>query len=354
MTLSVCLIVRNEEEVIGRVLECASKFADQIVVVDSGSTDATLEIARRYTSDIHSFEWEEDFSAARNYAFSFAVSDYVMWLDADDVVTDENCERIRGLVAEGGFDMAYLLYAAAFDGDNPTFIYYRERIFRRSGNYKFSGAVHEAVAPRGKRVFSSACVEHRKIKPAEPMRNLRIYQKQIKDGKKLDARSLFYYGRELMYNNMYIEAIAVLRRFIEGDGWSENKIEACINLCRILLALGRDKEAVESLLYSFTFSPPRAEACCILGERFLNSGDYNSAIYWYTRALDGNDKPESGGFVNIDFCEFIPCMQLCMLYDKLGKTELALSYNERAGKAKPRNENYLKNKQYFKEKLSQR
>ena len=248
MTLSVCLIVRDEEEALARCLDCVKKFADEIVIVDTGSKDKTVEIATAYTKNIFFFEWCDDFSAARNFAFSKAKSDYVMWLDADDVITDENCTRIRNLVECGGFDMAYLLYAAAFDGDNPTFIYNRERIFLRSLNYRFSGAVHEAVAPRGKSVYSEARIDHKKIKSGQPMRNLLIYQKRIARRISLDEREKFYYGRELLFNKMYRESAAVLEYFLCGNGWVENKIEACINLYHCYKELGDNQKAMQSLL----------------------------------------------------------------------------------------------------------
>lgn len=352
-TLGVCLIVRDEEEVIARCLGCAKKFADEIVVVDTGSKDNTVEKARAFTDKIYYFEWCDDFSAARNFAFEKAASDYVMWLDADDVITEENCTRIRNLVDNGGFDMAYLIYAAAFDGDRPTFVYNRERIFRRSENYRFSGAVHEAVCPRGNIVYSAARIDHKKVKTADPSRNLKIYQKLIARGISLDERSKFYYGRELMYNKMYREGADVLKDFLMGGGWAENKIEACLNLYFCHLALNEEEEAFSSLIKSFLYAPPRPQVCCILGEKFFKNGDLQSAVYWYKQALEnGGGTLNAGGFVNVDFNEFIPCMQLCVLYDRLGDLKTANAYNERAGKVKPSSPEYLYNRRYFKNKIS--
>lgn len=351
MSLSVCLIVKNEEATISRCLNCAAKFADEIIVVDTGSTDGTVEEAKKFTDGIYFFNWCDDFSAARNFAFDKADGDFVMWLDADDIVTDENCEKIKKLVEEGGFDMAYLQYAAGFDGDNPTFVYYRERIFRRSKNYRFSGAVHEAVKPEGKIVYSNAVIYHKKVKEGEPMRNLLIYQKQIARGICLDERSLFYYGRELLFNGMYTEGAAVLERFLKGGGWVENQIEACINLYRAHRALGNDEKALEFLLKSFLYAPPRSEACCVLGEYFFEKNDLNSAIYWYQSALRCADGLKEGGFVNLDYCGYIPNIRLCVLYDKLGEYARANEYNEAAGKFRPYDESYLQNKKYFESRL---
>ncbi|MDE7167334.1 MAG: glycosyltransferase family 2 protein [Clostridia bacterium] len=351
MSLSVCLIVKDEEEVISRCLTCVKKFADEIVVVDTGSVDGTVEEVKKFTDKIYYFKWVDDFSAARNFGIERATCDYVMWLDADDVITDENCRKIKQLVDGADFDMAFLPYAAAVEGGEPTFVYYRERIFKRSKNYRFGGAVHEAVTPQGKIIYGDAAVLHKKVKQSEPLRNLRILQKQIAHGICLNEREKFYYGRELFYNGMYRESIAVLEDFLCGNGWVENKIEACLNLHGAYLAIGEEKQALNSVLRSFLYAPPRSEACCILGAYFFEQNSVSCAIYWYQSALKCENNAQEGGFVNLDFSGFIPCLQLCVLYDKLGEIEKANSFNEMAGSFKPNDERYLYNKKYFQSKL---
>ena len=352
MTLSVCLIVKDEEAVLARCLGCVSKFADEIVIVDTGSLDGTVQIAKKFTDKVYFFKWCDDFSAARNFAFDKATSELIMWLDADDFITDENCAKIKNLKNNfAGFDMAVLPYAAAFDGDKPTFIYNRERIFRRDKGYRFSGEVHEAVTAHGKIYYSDAAIYHKKVKQNEPLRNLRILQKKLSSGNELNDREKFYYGRELLFNKMYREAIAVLEDFLSGSGWVVNKVEACLNLYQAYRAVGEENKAMNSLLKSFILLPPNSQICCILGEYFFNKGELKNSVYWYEEAL----KAESveGSFVNTDFCGFIPYMQLCVLYDRLGDRQKAYACNEKAGEIKPHNENYLYNVKYF-EKLGLR
>lgn len=351
MSLSVCLIVRNEEEVIARCLACVKKFADEIIVVDTGSIDRTVEEVKKFTDKIYFFKWIDDFSAARNFSLDKATCDYIMWLDADDVVTDENCRKIKELLNVSDFDMAYLAYAANVENGVPTFVYYRERIFKRSKNYRFSGAVHEAVTPQGNVVYGDATIFHNKVKEGEPLRNLRILQKQIARGICLNEREKFYYGRELFYNKMYHESIAVLEDFLCGNGWVENKIEACLNLYRAYAVIGDEKGALNALFRSFLYAPPRSEACCMLGAYFSEQNNVSCAIYWYQLALKCETDAKSGAFVNIDFSGFIPYIQLCVLYDHLGDTETANFYNEKAGEIKPNDESYLSNKKYFQSKL---
>ena len=94
-SLSVCLIVKNEEKVLKRCLSCVKHFADEIIVVDTGSTDKTKEIAKAETENVYDFKWVNDFSKARNFSFSKATCDFVMWVDADDVITEENVNKIN-------------------------------------------------------------------------------------------------------------------------------------------------------------------------------------------------------------------------------------------------------------------
>ena len=90
VSVSLCMIVKNEEDVLERCLESAAGLADEIIIVDTGSTDRTQEIAARFTDQIFDFPWTDDFAAARNESFSHASMDYCMWLDADDVLLEED------------------------------------------------------------------------------------------------------------------------------------------------------------------------------------------------------------------------------------------------------------------------
>lgn len=348
------MIVKDEAQTLARCINCIKPFADEIIVVDTGSVDGTADIARSLKAKVFFFEWCDDFSAARNFSFSKAECDLVMWLDADDVITPENAQKIAELKSRDDYDVAFLKYAAAFDNDEPTFVYYRERIVRRALNLKWQGFVHETITPAGIRVYSDACIYHKKVKAGDPKRNLAIYQSRISAGYALDARGKFYYGRELFFNNLLTECVAVLEEYLKGGGWVENEIEACRTLYKAYKKLGRKEEAVSALLRAFSCGVPRAEDCCYLAEYFEGENAIRAAIYWYERALSSKESAESGGFLNVDFLAYIPAIRLCVLYDGLGEYKLAERYNELAGKAKPNSASYLHNKKYFQIKLTER
>ena len=86
ISLSLCLIVRDEEHTLGRCLDSMAGIADEIIVLDTGSVDATKSVAIEHGARVFDFTWIDDFAAARNASFAHAEMDYIMWLDADDVL----------------------------------------------------------------------------------------------------------------------------------------------------------------------------------------------------------------------------------------------------------------------------
>lgn len=358
MTLSLCMIVKNEELVLGRILEQMKDIADEIIIVDTGSTDDTRKIASRYTEKVFDYEWQQDFAAARNYACSKASMDYWMWLDADDVLPESEQKKLLKLKEElePDMDVVMMRYQTGFDKDgNVTFSYYRERILRNGIGFCWAGKVHEAVTPRGKILYSPIAIEHRKIGGGDPDRNLNIYETMIADGERLEPRHQFYYGRELYYHGRYEEAVGIFREFLnEPDGWVENRIDACEQMAACYEHLGRQKERLKALFTSFLFDIPRAEICCEIGRAMMEKKQYRQAAFWYHRALETELREDTGAFVRRDCYGFVPAIQLCVCYDLLGDEKQALEYHRKSMEYKPESPAVKYNEAYFAQKMSQR
>lgn len=350
-TISLCMIVRNEDKVLARCLESVRGCVDEIVIVDTGSSDATKEIAARYTDRIYDFEWIDDFSAARNYAFEQATGDYLLWLDADDVLLPTDAAALRRYKDEqlAGCDVVMLRYNTAFDElGRPTFFFYRERLIRRTLPHRWVGRVHEVVVHSGAVAYAEIAVTHKSVKAVYGDRNLRIYEKQIADGETLSPRELFYYGRELYYHGRYDDAQRVLLSFLgTGEGFLENCIDACLLLAHCRRAAGDDAGEARALCESFLYDVPRADVCCALGNVFLRRAEYRTAIHWFTQATLCPRGGQGGGFVNEDAFGYIPYLQLCVCYDRLGEREAAAHYNRLAGEIRPESPQVLQNRAYF-------
>ena len=170
----------------------------------------------------------------------------------------------------------------------------------------------------------------------------------IANGESLEPRHQFYYGRELFYHAQYEKAILVFEHFLdEEDGWIENKIDACLQLSHCYRALGNEKKAIASLLHSLILSIPRPEVCCALGNLMMEHQAYHQAIYWYEQALSNPVDERSGGFFQKDFQGYIPHIQLCVCYDRLGNHEKALEYHKLTMMDKPDSPAVKQNQEYF-------
>ena len=351
VTISLCMIVKNEEMHIARCLDSVAGLVDEIIVVDTGSVDRTAEIASAYTAKVYSYLWNDNFSDARNYSFSKATMDYCMWIDADDILQETEKDKYLQLkqTLSSDVDIVMMKYNTSFDeAGNPSFSYFRERWIRNCSQYRWLGPVHEVITPSGNIVYSDIAICHKKINSGDPYRNLNIYQKVLAEGKTLEPRQQYYYGRELYYHKQYQEAVSVLEKFLLlEEGWVENRIEACSICASCYYYLGQEQSALNTLLRSMSFDLPRAELCCEIGKYFLEHGSYHIAAYWYETALSRPKNEYASGFVLPDCYDYVPLLQLCVCYDKIGDKKKAKEYNERAGACKPYSKAYLYNKQYF-------
>lgn len=353
ITISLCMIVKNEEKVLARCLESTKGIFDETIIIDTGSTDKTKEIALKYTDKVFDFKWCDDFAKARNFSFSKASKEYIMWLDADDVVLNEDKKKIIELKRNLNktTDIVMLKYNTGFDEDgNVSFSYFRERIIKNFKNYTWVSPIHEVIPLIGNIIYEDISITHKKDYSSNQhsKRNLNIFEKMIKEGVLLDARQKFYYARELYYNEKYTEAISKFNEFLNDPlGWNENKVNACLDLSNIYLIQNDKENAIFSLVKSFCFTLPRAEICCAIAKIFQEDLKYNEAIYWYKLATTLSPDISTGSFYNLDTYNFIPYIELSVCYYRINDIQNSKKYNEMAGKIKPNSSVYLNNKKFF-------
>ena len=201
-TISLCMIVKNEEKYLARCLSSVKSIVDEIIIVDTGSTDKTKQIAKKYTDNIFDFVWQDDFSMARNYAFSLAQSSYIMWLDADDIIPKNTQKELLKLKPSFTADTYMLKYDIAFNLNKPAFSYYRERIVKNCKMAKWQGVVHECITPFGRIEWLNLSIQHKKESLEKSSLNLKIYQNLLKK-RPLSTREQYYFARELYDHKRY-------------------------------------------------------------------------------------------------------------------------------------------------------
>ncbi|WP_106916037.1 tetratricopeptide repeat-containing glycosyltransferase family 2 protein [Chryseobacterium aurantiacum] len=351
MKISLCLIVKNEQHVLSRCLESATKFADEIIIVDTGSTDKTKEIAKQFTDKVFDFEWIDDFSAARNFAFSKATMDYQMWLDADDVVPEKSAKEINELKKSlnEDVDIVTMKYVLSFDeNNNPAFYSTRERLFKRSKDYQWIEPVHECIPLVGNLHYTDIEIWHKK-KNSEVLstRNIDIYKALEKNGTVFSARQLYYYGRELRDHNETDKAIFYYEKFLNSrSGWLEDIISCCHQLAVDYKKKGSREKILPTLLKSFEYDVPRPEICCELGYYYKDEQNYGQAFKWFDLATK-LPQSNSVGFVFTDYSGYIPNIEACVCLSLLGEYKKANEYNERASVSRPDCPSVRQNRDYL-------
>lgn len=351
ITVSLCMIVKNEEMTLERCLNCAKDLVDEIIIIDTGSTDKTVEIAKKFTDKVYYFEWIQDFAAARNFSFSKATKEYIFYLDADDIILQEDQEKFKELKStlDKSVDSVTMFYNLNLNEDGiPALSYRRNRLVKRSNNFQWHGRVHNYLSVSGNVLDSDIGIVHDKVKPRETDRNLNIFKKMIDDNCDFSPRDVLYYGNELYDHRLYEEAIEQYEKLLQmNDSWYEYNIIACGKLAD-LYSYKKDFSSAKKYCYhSFNYSTPRAEFCCRLGNYFLDENNLSNATFWYKLATNLELPKNCLGFINNDYWTWIPHVQLCICYYKQGNQELAYKHNELALSHAPSNKMLLNNKKFF-------
>ncbi len=328
VTVSLCMIVKNEEDCLGTCLESLKGLVDEMIIVDTGSTDRTKEIAASYGAKIYDFEWTGDFSDARNYSFSLASCDYIYTADADEELDEDNRKRfvnLKGSLEELDIDIVQMYYCnqlahrSVYNFDREL----RPKLFKRIRTFKWEDPIHEQVAVDPVIVNSDIDIIHRP-KENHTGRDLESFRKAVKDGRRLSRRLHSMYVRELFMAGSDDDFIKAKEFFAEScmdtlRGLDEIKEASCV-LAHIAVIEG---DAHSLLKYSLkdAISEMSSEMCYELGDYYYGKDDLDEAIVWYYNAAY-----ECSSIIDIKKSGSFPRLALAKCYRKLGNEEQAADY----------------------------
>ncbi len=292
ITVSLCMIVKNEEAVLARCLDSLKGLMDEIIIVDTGSTDRTKEIAALYTDRIYDYVWKNDFADARNFSFSKASRDYIYCADADEVLDEENRERFlvlkKALLPE--IEIVQMKYCGQLHF-NTVYNYdeeYRPKLYKRLRTFRFDGPIHETVVTEPV-VFDSDVRIFHKPHASHTERDLAIFRQIYgpADAPSLPKRLLAMYAKELFISGtdaQVIDAVPIMERVIAEDGRSAEEL---LNASCVLARAYRLKNDIPSF-YKYAMKATVADGCseiCMeLGAYYESIGDLNEAHLWYYNA----------------------------------------------------------------------
>lgn len=327
ITISLCMIVKNEEKVLARCLDSVKELADEIIIVDTGSMDATKQIASAYTDKVYDFEWIQDFSAARNFAFSKATCDYIYTADADEVIDEENREKFRilkeTLLPEIEIVQMYygnqLSFGTIYNYDREL----RPKLFKRLRTFQWIEPIHETI--RLSPVIFDSDIEITHLpEQSHTGRDLLAFQRQIKKEGMLSARLLSLYAKELFVSGQdtdFLEAEAYFTAVADNPQTSMEQMKDA--LCVAVKAALLRKDYLKFYRYAMkdVASEGVSEICYLLGEYYFLCEEYEEAAVWFYNAAF-----ETHSILNIHYSGDMPLKQLAVCYEKLGLLEQAAEY----------------------------
>jgi len=310
LTLSLCMIVKDEEAMLGRCLAAARDAVDEIIIVDTGSSDRTVEIAESFGARVLHHEWTGDFAAARNVSFAAATGDWVMYLDADEVLVDGDAAALKALTGRTWREAFYLVEVNhTGDLEDGTAVTHDAlRVFRNRPHYRFEGRVHEQIAHHlpgylPERIErTSVRVEHfgylgvvRDAK-GKSRRNIELLEKQVAEG--IDTPFLaFNLGSEYAaagQNERAYESFARAWNDVSADpgvtsyGYTPSLAARYVKSLRVTERLDRVDAVADQILGIF---PGFTDIVFEQGFSARARGDLGTAAVHFRRCLEMGDAP---------------------------------------------------------------
>jgi len=287
MKISACLIVKNEKDHIIDVLSSLTGV-DEIVVVDTGSTDDTVDLARNFSSITKvytDYTWNDDFAEARNHALSKCTGDWVLSIDGDETLEEGGVEKIRKIIENATPEQLHFSVLMTHKGSRQK--HDLPRLLKNDGVVKWFGAAHETLTPVQKNM-TDLVIEYgySSAHALDPDRMMRILAKVV-NSPEATPRDLYYYAREFWYRKDYPQALRLFREYVTIATWLPEKADAMLYEARCLFILQRGDEAREVCAELIVLNPMFKEALLFMAE--LHFDPWKAKWLKLSEACDNSD-----------------------------------------------------------------
>ncbi|MBU7317606.1 TPR domain-containing glycosyltransferase [Paenibacillus oleatilyticus] len=330
--LSLCMIVKDEEKTLRRCLDSVKGLVDEIIVVDTGSTDKTVEIASEFTNHVYPFQWINDFAAAKNEAIRKSTAKWILVLDADEYVQSDEHQRLREHLQNLNYaePQGIILPIFNFLGhvkDRKFIESTAVRLFTNHPDVYFYRPIHEQITYRhGEikltnhyfKIFHTGYTDETRGRKDKSTRNLSIFESL---STKTDY-DFFTLGNEYMILKDYKKALYYYERAYKkakkDEAWYLHCVNSTINA---YFHLDRYKEASELIEESIRTWPYYSDYYCYRGLVFSHFGLYEQAIHSFNKALELGENPVSK---NQRFWLISPTYGSSLPYSKLSNIYMLL------------------------------
>lgn len=357
-TISLCMIVKNEEEHLPNALNSVKDVVDEIIIVDTGSTDNTVEIAKSFGAKVYFYEWNDDFASARNEALKYATCDWILSMDADDEMNAEQVRNLKEILANLEDDILGVqlpIYSNTPDGN--TMMNYLIRLFRNHPEIRFSRKIHEVVDfsinKLGGRIIRATDIPviHRGYEEPNTIkrkieRNFKLIKEEVENNPD-DASMWMYLAKSYCSIGDLENGISAYKKAIDIAGTNPlfrfAKLVSLIDLATLYLNRGELDLAELYALKAVNFDPNFPDAHYIAGNVYFKKKQFNEAYSEFQKVLDV-DPMKSYGLVFSSQVRGLPLyVMLTACAIELKKYSDAVIYGENALKISSNNPDIFNN-----------
>ncbi len=297
-TTALCCILKNEINNLDRFLESVEGCFDEIHMTDTGSDDGSKELLEKYSKTLdnpaktkiylHHFKWVNDFAKARNYSFSHAETDYLMWMDLDDVMSDKKAFQLWRDSIMPIADFWLATYNYAYKDGKAVCSFARERCLKRELKCEWKYFVHEGlIPPAGCAVNYAVTWSINHLRTDEDVKKDRSRNISMFEGNELDDRMIYYYGKELFEAGKVLEGYAQLIRAAKSEKIElHDRIMAIQYACLSAMILTQYNEAIKIAYSGLQLDPQRAEYHVAIADSYLKLNRAQDAIPFYHAAKE--------------------------------------------------------------------
>lgn len=338
--LSVCMIVKNEDKVLRRCLSSLLGIADEIVILDTGSTDSTKDIALEFTDAVYDFQWVDDFSKARNFVASKASGEWILAIDADEYVErEEFIEFKKTLHTSSPVADILAVQIVNFVGESgqETVLNYHERVYRNDGNISYFRNIHEMLKSKSdeykeRRDFAQLHIYHSGylkkvvVEKKKSQRNLAL----LMNKKKREPIDYYFLGNEYSQIGMLEKAVKYYKKGyqLKEDIRIDWVKKLLVRLISCLHSLNRDQEALEIIEGCIEYFANLVDFRFLRGKILFDQKKLTKAREVFNDILHNKDDLVADS--SVDYLEYLPNRYLGEIYEKENQLQLAVHHYSKA------------------------
>ncbi|MFD0870481.1 SPBc2 prophage-derived glycosyltransferase SunS [Chlamydia abortus] len=295
-SISLCMIVKNEESCLESCLESVQGHVDEIIIVDTGSTDRTVEIAESFNARVIYHDWKQDFASARNESIKYATKEYILQLDADEYL-DDRTDFVKALASELDF---YYVNIRNYKTDGLSVAHKSVRLFKRRPDFIFVGRIHEQIdvnQPNVRGGSADVLIHHTGYtedvykEKNKHKRNMDILIQEVQQNR--TGFNLYNLGNQYAQEGSYGKALSA---FQEAFGLGKDRTYIPDLLSQMVICLTHLKRYAEGIRLAndaIAVYPSHADLYAVQGNLYKQMEHYEDALICYKHFLEIDESQPS-------------------------------------------------------------